>query len=254
SPGDREAFEAIDVKTGEPAVRRPLDTEPLSMPAFKIMDDPHVGSITFCRVYSGTVRGGMALANTTRDRKERVGRMYLMHANDREQIDEAYAGDIIALAGLKDTRTGETLSDPNKAVLLEKMDFPSPVIEMKVEPKTKADVEKMGLALQKLAAEDPSFRVSTDQESGETIIKGMGELHLDIKVDILKRTHKVEVNVGAPQVAYRETITRSATVDYIHKKQTGGSGQFARVKIVVEPQEKGKGYEFENEIVGGAVP
>ena len=148
----------------------------------------------------------MALANTTRDRKERVGRMYLMHANDREQIDEAYAGDIIALAGLKDTRTGETLSDPNKPVLLEKMDFPNPVIEMKVEPKTKADVEKMGMALAKLAAEDPSFRVTTDQESGETIIKGMGELHLDIKVDILKRTHKVEVNVGAPQVAYRETL------------------------------------------------
>ena len=206
SPADREAFEAIDVKTDEPAVRRPIDTDPLSMLAFKIMDDPHVGSITFCRVYSGTVRSGMALANTTRDRKERVGRMYLMHANDREQIDEAYAGDIIALAGLKDTRTGETLSDPNKPVLLEKMDFPNPVIEMKVEPKTKADVEKMGMALAKLAAEDPSFRVTTDQESGETIIKGMGELHLDIKVDILKRTHKVEVNVGAPQVAYRETL------------------------------------------------
>src|SRR6516225_6153650 len=254
SPADRDAFEAIDVKTGEPAVRRPLDSDPLSMLAFKIMDDPHVGSITFCRVYSGTVKSGMALTNTTRDKKERVGRMYLMHANDREQIDEAYAGDIIALAGLKDTRTGETLSDPNRPVLLEKMEFPNPVIEMKVEPRTKADVEKMGLALAKLAAEDPSFRVSTDQESGETIIKGMGELHLDIKVDILKRTHKVEVNVGAPQVAYRETIARASDVDYTHKKQTGGTGQFARVKLKIEPNLPGAGNEFESKIVGGAVP
>jgi elongation factor G len=254
SPADRESFEAIDIKTGETIVRKPLDAEPLAMLAFKIMDDPHVGSITFCRVYCGTVKSGMALANTTRDRKERVGRMYLMHANDREQIDEAYAGDIIALAGLKDTRTGETLSDPNKAVLLEKMEFPNPVIEMKVEPKTKADVEKMGLALAKLAAEDPSFRVTTDQESGETIIKGMGELHLDIKVDILKRTHKVEVNVGAPQVAYRETLARSTQIDYTHKKQTGGTGQFARVKLRLEPNEPGAGNEFESEIVGGVVP
>ena len=218
SPADREAFEAIDVRTGEPTIRKPVDTDPLSMLAFKIMDDPHVGSITFCRVYSGRVESGMALANTTRDKKERVGRMYLMHADDREQISEAFAGDIIALAGLKDTRTGETLSDPNKAVLLEKMEFPNPVIEMKVEPKTKADVEKMGLALAKLAAEDPSFRVSTDQESGETIIKGMGELHLEIKVDILKRTHKVEVNVGAPQVAYRETLAR-ATESRLHAQE-----------------------------------
>jgi len=254
SPADREAFEAIDIKTGEPAVRRPIDTDPLAMLAFKIMDDPHVGSITFCRVYSGTVRSGMALTNTTRDRKERVGRMYLMHANDREQIDEAYAGDIIALAGLKDTRTGETLSDPSKAVLLEKMDFPNPVIEMKVEPKTKADVEKMGMALAKLAAEDPSFRVTTDQESGETIIKGMGELHLDIKVDILKRTHKVEVNVGAPQVAYRETLGRATEIDYTHKKQTGGTGQFARVKLRMEPNVPGAGNEFGSEVVGGVVP
>jgi elongation factor G len=254
SPGDREAFKAIDVKTGEETVRRPLDTDPLSMLAFKIMDDPHVGSITFCRVYSGMVKTGMALANTTRDRKERVGRMYLMHADDREQIDEAFAGDIIALAGLKDTRTGETLSDPNKAVLLEKMDFPAPVIEMKIEPKTKADVEKMGVALSKLAAEDPSFRVTSDQESGETIIKGMGELHLEIKVDILKRTHKVEVNVGAPQVAYRETLGRATEVDYTHKKQTGGTGQFARVKFRLEPNEPGQGNEFESEIIGGVVP
>ncbi len=254
SPADREAFEAIDVKSGEPTVRKPVDSEPLAMLAFKIMDDPHVGSITFCRVYSGTVKSGMALANTTRDKKERVGRMYLMHADEREQIEEGYAGDIIALAGLKDTRTGETLSDPNKPVLLEKMEFPNPVIEMKIEPKTKADVEKMGIALAKLAAEDPSFRVSTDQESGETIIKGMGELHLDIKVDILKRTHKVEVNVGAPQVAYRETLARSTEIDYTHKKQTGGTGQFARVKLRLEPNEPGAGNEFASEIVGGVVP
>jgi elongation factor G len=180
--------------------------------------------------------------------------MYLMHADDREQIEEACAGDIIALAGLKDTRTGETLSDPNKPVLLEKMEFPNPVIEMRVEPRTKADVEKMGLALAKLAAEDPSFRVSTDQESGETIIKGMGELHLDIKVDILKRTHKVEVNVGAPQVAYRETIARPSDVDYTHKKQTGGTGQFARVKLKIEPNLPGAGNQFESKVVGGAVP
>jgi elongation factor G len=254
SPADREAFNAIDVKTGQETVRRPLDADPLSMLAFKIMDDPHVGSITFCRVYSGKVESGMALTNTTRDRKERVGRMYLMHADDREQISEAFAGDIIALAGLKDTRTGETLSDPNKPVLLEKMDFPNPVIEMKIEPKTKADVEKMGVALARLAAEDPSFRVTTDQESGETIIKGMGELHLEIKVDILKRTHKVEVSVGAPQVAYRETLARATEVDYTHKKQTGGTGQFARVKLRLEPNEPGQGNEFESEIVGGVVP
>ena len=254
SPADREAFPAIDVKTGAETVRRPLDSEPLAMLAFKIMDDLHVGSITFCRVYSGTVRSGTALANTTRDKKERVGRMYLMHADDREQIEEACAGDIIAFAGLKDTRTGETLSDPSRPVLLEKMEFPNPVIEMKVEPKTKADVEKMGVALAKLAAEDPSFRVSTDPESGETIIKGMGELHLDIKVDILKRTHKVEVNVGAPQVAYRETVARSSDIDYTHKKQTGGTGQFARVKLKIEPNLPGTGNEFESRVVGGRVP
>jgi elongation factor G len=254
SPADREAINAIDVKTGQEIVRKPADDEPLSMLAFKIMDDPHVGSITFCRVYSGRVQSGMALANTTRDRKERVGRMYLMHANDREQIEEAYAGDIIALAGLKDTRTGETLSDPSKPVLLEKMEFPNPVIEQAVEPRAKADQERMALALAKLAAEDPSFRVSTDAESGQTIIKGMGELHLEIKVDILKRTHKVEVNVGAPQVAYRETLARATEVDYTHKKQTGGTGQFARVKLRLEPNEPAKGNEFKSEIVGGAVP
>jgi elongation factor G len=226
----------------------------MSMLAFKIMDDPHVGSITFCRVYSGKVSSGMAVTNTTRDKKERVGRMYLMHADDREQIDEAFAGDIIALAGLKDTRTGETLSDPLKPVLLEKMEFPNPVIEQAIEPKSKGDQEKLGIALQKLVAEDPSFRVATDPESGQTIIKGMGELHLEIKVDILKRTHKVEVNVGAPQVAYRETLVRTAEVDYTHKKQTGGTGQFARVKLRLAPQEPGAGNEFASEIVGGVVP
>ncbi len=254
SPADRDAFKVIDVKTDQETIRRPVDTEPLSMLAFKIMDDPHVGTITFCRVYSGTVKSGMALTNTTRDKKERVGRMYLMHADDREQIDEAFAGDIIALAGLKDTRTGETLADPNKPVLLEKMEFPNPVIEQAIEPKSKGDQEKMGVALQKLVTEDPSFRVATDPESGQTIIKGMGELHLEIKVDILKRTHKVEVNVGAPQVAYRETLSRSTEVDYTHKKQTGGTGQFARVKLRLEPNEAGAGNEFESEIVGGVVP
>jgi elongation factor G len=254
APSDREAYKGIDVKTDQPTERKPLDSEPLSMLAFKIMNFEHVGSITFCRVYSGTVNSGMALVNTTRDKKERVGRMYLMHADQREEIKEAYTGDIVALSGLKDTRTGETLSDPGKPVLLEKMEFPNPVIEMSIEPKTKADQEKMGLALHAMALEDPSFRVGIDQESGQTILKGMGELHLDIKVDILKRTHGVEANVGAPQVAYRETLARATEVDYTHKKQTGGTGQFARVKLRLEPNEAGKGNEFESEIVGGVVP
>jgi elongation factor G len=196
----------------------------------------------------------MALTNTTRDKKERVGRMYLMHAADREEIKEAYAGDIVALSGLKDTRTGETLSDPQKPVLLEKMDFPNPVIEMKIEPKTKADQEKMSMALSTMAIEDPSFRVAVDHESGETILKGMGELHLDIKVDILRRTYGVDANVGAPQVAYRETLVRPTEIDYTHKKQTGGTGQFARVKLRLEPNETGKGNEFESEVIGGTVP
>ncbi|MFL5258622.1 MAG: elongation factor G [Hyphomicrobiales bacterium] len=253
SPLDRPSIKGIDVKTGEETVRRASDSEPLSMLAFKLMDDQY-GVLTFCRIYSGKLDKGMALLNSIRDKSERVGRMVLMHANMREEISEAYAGDIVALVGLKDTRTGDTLCDPAKPVILEKMEFPEPVIEMAIEPKTKGDQEKMGVALHKLATEDPSFRIATDPESGQTIIKGMGELHLDIKVDILKRTHRVEVNVGAPQVAYRETITRPATVDYTHKKQTGGSGQFARVKIIAEPQEKGQGYEFENRIVGGVVP
>jgi elongation factor G len=253
SPLDRPAIKGIDVKTGAEITRTANDKEPLSMLAFKLMDDQY-GVLTFCRIYSGTLSKGSALLNSTREKSERAGRMVLMHANNREEISEAYAGDIVALVGLKDTRTGDTLCDPAKPVILEKMEFPDPVIEMAVEPKTKGDQEKMAVALYKLAAEDPSFRVTTDQESGQTIIKGMGELHLDIKVDILKRTHKVEVAVGAPQVAYRETITRKAEVDYTHKKQTGGTGQYARVNIVIEPNEKGKGYEFENEVVGGAVP
>ena len=197
----------------------------------------------------------MGLLNTTRDRKERVGRMLLMHSNNREDIKEAYAGDIVALAGLKDTRTGDTLCDPAKSpVILERMEFPAPVIEIAVEPKSKADQEKLGVALAKLASEDPSFTVSTDHESGQTILKGMGELHLDIKIDILKRTYKVEANIGAPQVAYRESITRKADIDYTHKKQTGGTGQFARIKVTVEPGEPGTGFVFESAIVGGNVP
>jgi elongation factor G len=253
SPLDRPAIKGIDVKTEQETVRRSSDDEPLAMLAFKIMDDPY-GVLTFCRIYSGKLEKGMGLLNSIRDKTERVGRMVLMHANDRQEIAEANAGDIVALIGLKDTRTGDTLCDPNKAVILEKMEFPDPVIEMAVEPKSKADQEKMTLALIKLANEDPSFRVSTDQESGQTIVKGMGELHLDIKVDILRRTHKVEVNVGAPQVAYRETITRATDIDYTHKKQTGGTGQFARVKFNVMPNEKGAGYAFESKIIGGSVP
>ncbi|WP_460452477.1 elongation factor G [Alsobacter sp. SYSU BS001988] len=254
SPLDREAIKGIDYKTEEEVVRLPEDDEPFSMLAFKIMDDPFVGTITFCRVYSGKVESGTTVMNSTKDKKERVGRMLLMHANNREDIKEAFAGDIVALAGLKDTRTGDTLCDMQKPVILERMEFPEPVIEIAIEPKSKADQEKLGVALSKLAAEDPSFRVSTDIESGQTILKGMGELHLDIKVDILRRTYKVDANIGAPQVAYRETLTRKTEVDYTHKKQTGGTGQFARVKFVVQPNEVGKGYEFESKIVGGAVP
>jgi elongation factor G len=253
SPVDVPAIKGIDPKTEQEVERRSSDSEPLSLLGFKIMDDQY-GVLTFCRIYSGKLEKGSSLLNSTRERNERVGRMVLMHANNREEIAEAYAGDIVALVGLKDTRTGDTLCDPNKPVILERMDFPEPVIEMKVEPKTKNDQEKMALALIKLASEDPSFRVTTDQESGETIIKGMGELHLDIKVDILRRTHKVEVNVGAPQVAFREKITKRAEIDYTHKKQTGGTGQFARVKLVVEPNEPGKGFEFSSKVIGGSVP
>ncbi|MGA0531766.1 elongation factor G [Hansschlegelia sp. KR7-227] len=254
SPLDRGAVDGIDFKTEEPVTREPSDDAGLSILAFKIMDDPFVGTITFCRVYSGKVEAGQGLLNSTRDKKERVGRMLLMHANNREDIKEAFAGDIVALAGLKDVRTGDTLCDPLKPVILEQMVFPEPVITIAIEPKTKADQEKLGIALSKLATEDPSFRVSTDQESGQTILKGMGELHLDIKVDILRRTYKVDANIGAPQVAFRETLTRPVDVDYTHKKQTGGTGQFARVKFHVEPNEAGKGFEFVSKVVGGSVP
>ncbi|MFT3727964.1 MAG: elongation factor G [Terricaulis sp.] len=255
SPIDRPAIKGVDMDDPEKElVRNSTDTDPLSILAFKIMDDPFVGTITFCRIYSGILNAGDGLLNSTRDKKERAGRMLLMHANNREDIKEAYAGDIVALAGLKEVRTGDTLCDPQKPVILERMTFPEPVIEVAVEPKSKADQEKLGVALAKLAAEDPSFRVSTDQESGQTILKGMGELHLDIKIDILRRTYKVEAAVGAPQVAYREKLGRAATIDYTHKKQTGGSGQFARVKIEFEPGEPGSGFKFENKIVGGAVP
>jgi elongation factor G len=253
SPLDVPAIKGIDEK-GNEVVRKADDKEPLSLLAFKIMDDPFVGTITFCRIYSGVLASGTGVINSTREKKERIGRMLLMHANNREDIKEAYAGDIVALAGLKEARTGDTLCDSAHPVILEKMEFPDPVIEIAIEPKSKADQEKLGIALAKLAAEDPSFRVSTDHESGQTILKGMGELHLDIKVDILKRTYKVDANIGAPQVAFRERITRPAEVEYTHKKQSGGSGQFAVVKLQVAPNEPGKGFEFESKIVGGAVP
>jgi len=253
SPLDVPAIKGIDSK-GNEVVRNPSDAEPLAMLAFKIMDDPFVGTITFCRIYSGRLESGTGVINSTKDRKERIGRMLLMHANDREDIKEAYAGDIVALAGLKEVRTGDTLCDSQKSVILEKMEFPEPVIEIAIEPKSKADQEKLGVALAKLVAEDPSFRVNTDQESGQTILKGMGELHLDIKVDILKRTYKVEANIGAPQVAYREKITKKVDVTYLHKKQTGGTGQYAKIEIVVEPLQPGGGFVFENEVVGGSVP
>ncbi len=254
SPLDVPPIKGIDPDTGEEVVRKADDNEPMSLLAFKIMDDPFVGTITFCRIYSGKLESGTGVINSTKERKERVGRMLLMHANNREDIKEAFAGDIVALAGLKEVRTGDTLCDPKKPVILEKMVFPEPVIEIAIEPKSKADQEKLGVALAKLVAEDPSFRVMTDQESGQTIIKGMGELHLDIKVDILRRTYKVDANIGAPQVAYREKITKKVTVDWQHKKQTGGTGQFAQIKIVAEPLPPGGGFLFENDIVGGAVP
>jgi len=253
SPLEVPAIRGIDTKTEEETVRKSSDDEPLSLLAFKIMDDPY-GVLTFARIYSGKLSKGSTVLNSTRGKTERIGRMVLMHSNSREEIADAYAGDIVALVGLKDARTGDTLCDVAKPVILEKMEFPDPVIEMAVEPKTKADQEKMGVALAKLSTEDPSFYVSTDEESGQTIIKGMGELHLDIKVDILRRQHKIDVNVGAPQVAYRETITKSTDIDYTHKKQTGGTGQFARVKFTVEPGEENSGLVFESKVVGGNVP
>ena len=253
SPLDVPPIKGVDDK-GDEVVRKSSDSEPFAALAFKIMDDPFVGTITFCRIYSGTLASGTGVVNSTKERKERIGRMLRMHANNREDIKEAYAGDIVALAGLKEVRTGDTLCDPQKPVILEKMDFPEPVIEIAIEPKSKADQEKLGVALTKLATEDPSFRVSTDQESGQTILKGMGELHLDIKVDILKRTYKVDANIGAPQVAFREKITQRVEHSYTHKKQTGGSGQFAAIKILCEPTAPGTPFEFVDEIVGGAVP
>ncbi|MBN7759848.1 elongation factor G [Nitratireductor aquibiodomus] len=254
SPLEVPAIKGIDPKTEAEIERVSSDEEPLSMLAFKIMNDPFVGSLTFCRIYSGVLNKGVSLSNTVKDKRERIGRMLQMHSNSRSDLEVAYAGDIVALAGLKETTTGDTLCDPLKPVILERMEFPDPVIQIAIEPKTKGDQEKMGLALNRLAAEDPSFRVKSDEESGQTIIAGMGELHLDIIVDRLKREFKVEANVGAPQVAYRETITREAEIDYTHKKQSGGSGQFARVKIVFAPNTESEEFEFESKIVGGSVP
>jgi len=254
SPVDVPDIRGVKVDSDEPVVRRSSDDEPFAALAFKIMSDPFVGSLTFVRVYSGILQSGTQVLNTVKGERERVGRMLQMHANHREDIKEARAGDIVAIAGLKSTTTGDTLCDPSKPVMLERMEFPEPVIEVAVEPKTKGDQEKMSVALNRLAQEDPSFRVSVDPESGQTVIKGMGELHLEIIVDRMKREFKVEANVGAPQVAYRETITKTVEHDYTHKKQTGGAGQFARVKIRFEPLEPGQGFVFENAVVGGAVP
>jgi elongation factor G len=254
SPVDVPPVKGLRPDSDEPIVRESSDQAPLSALAFKVMTDPFVGSLTFVRVYSGVLNGGNQVLNSVKESRERVGRMLHMHANHREDVKEAYAGDIVAIAGLKVTSTGDTLCDPANAVILERMEFPDPVIEVAVEPKTKTDQEKMGVALGRLAQEDPSFRVSSDPESGQTVIKGMGELHLEILVDRMKREFKVDANVGQPQVAYRETITRVAEIDHIHKKQTGGSGQFARVKLVFEPLPSGEGFVFENAVTGGSVP
>jgi elongation factor G len=254
SPTDVGAMTGKKVDSDEDELRAPDDNEPFSALAFKIMNDPFVGSLTFARVYSGVVEAGSYVHNSVKDKRERVGRMLLMHSNKREEIKEARAGDIVAFVGLKATTTGDTICNADKPVVLERMEFPEPVIEIAVEPKTKADQEKMGTALQRLAAEDPSFRVSVDHESGQTILKGMGELHLDILVDRMKREFKVEANIGAPQVAYRETITKEIEVDYTHKKQSGGSGQFARIILQFKPVESGEGFSFTDSVVGGNVP
>ena len=254
SPLDIPAIDGVKPGTDEVIERHPDDNAPLSALAFKIMNDPFVGSFTFTRIYSGTMTAGSYIYNSVKDKKERVGRMLLMHANKREDLKEAHAGDIVALAGLKDTTTGDTLCDPSNPIVLENMEFPDPVIQLAVEPKTKADVEKMGMALSRLAMEDPSFRVSSDPDSGQTIISGMGELHLEIIVDRLRREFKVDANVGDPQVAYRETITKPCDIEYTHKKQSGGAGQFAKVKIKFEPMEGYTGFEFNNTVVGGNVP
>ncbi len=254
SPLDIGVTKGLKVDSDEEENRMPSDEEPFSALAFKIMNDPFVGSLTFARIYSGRVESGSYVKNSVKDKRERVGRMLLMHSNDREEIAEAHAGDIVAFVGMKDTTTGDTLCDMQKPVVLERMEFPEPVIEIAIEPKTKADQEKMGIALQRLAAEDPSFQVSVDHESGQTIMRGMGELHLDILVDRMKREFKVEANIGAPQVAYRETITKAADISYTHKKQSGGSGQFAKIDLTFEPGETGSGFIFEDTIVGGSVP
>ncbi|MAI60008.1 MAG: elongation factor G [Rickettsiales bacterium] len=255
SPLDVPSIKGVEYKNEEnPIVRKSSDDEPFSALAFKIMNDPFVGSLTFLRIYSGKVEAGSSVLNSVKDKRERFGRMLQMHSNSREDIKTAHAGDIIAVAGLKDTTTGDTLCDSEKAVILERMEFPDPVIEVAVEPKTKADQEKMGIALQRLAAEDPSFKVSIDHESGQTVMKGMGELHLEILVDRMLREFKVDAAVGAPQVAYRETITQPTSVDYTHKKQSGGAGQFAKVVLEFEPLKKGEGVVFVSKIVGGRVP
>ncbi len=254
SPQDVDNVKGLKMDRETLDERKTTDEEPFSALVFKIMNDPYVGTLTFARIYSGSLSTGDSVQNTVKDKKERVGRMLLMHANSREDIKEACAGDIVAIAGLKAVTTGDTLCDPSKPIILERMEFPDPVIEIAVEPKTKADHDKMSTALQRLAAEDPSFRVASDQESGQTIIKGMGELHLDIIVDRMRREFSVEANIGAPQVAYRETISKAVDIDYTHKKQTGGSGQFARVKIHFEPSEPGEGFEFVSKVVGGNIP
>lgn len=254
SPADVGTIKGFDIDTKEEKERTLSDNEPLSALAFKVMTDPFVGSLTFVRIYSGVLESGSYILNSTKGERERIGRILLMHANNREDIKEAYAGDIVAVCGLKYSTTGDTLCDPNKPILLENMEFPDPVIEVAVEPKSKADQEKMGVALSRLAAEDPSFRVSSNVETGQTIIKGMGELHLEIIVDRMKREFKVEANVGAPQVAYRETISKPAEIDYVHKKQSGGAGQFARVVIQFEPGDFASGLVFESKIFGGAIP
>ena len=254
SPVEVPSIKGVKMGSEDEIKRKSSDDEPFAALAFKIMNDPFVGTLTFCRIYSGVLETGSAVLNSVKDKRERVGRMLEMHSNSREDVKECRAGDIIALAGLKDTTTGDTLCDPAHPVVLERMEFPEPVIEVAVEPKTKADQEKMGVALSRLAAEDPSFRVSSDHDSGQTIIKGMGELHLDIIVDRMKREFKVEANVGAPQVAYRESISKAYDIDYTHKKQSGGSGQYARVKMTFEPSEPGAGFVFESKVVGGNVP
>ncbi|MFZ2983038.1 MAG: elongation factor G, partial [Sphingobium sp.] len=254
SPLDIKDVEGLKLDGVTPDTRPPSDEAPFSALAFKIMNDPFVGTLTFARIYSGKLETASSVTNSVKDKKEKVGRMLLMHANSREDIQEAFAGDIVALAGLKETTTGDTLCASNAPIILERMEFPEPVIELSVEPKTKADQEKMGVALNRLAREDPSFRVSSDNESGQTIIKGMGELHLEILVDRMKREFKVEANVGAPQVAYREYLAKKVDIDYTHKKQSGGSGQFGRIKFTVEPGERGQGVIFKDEIKGGNIP